>query len=67
VIADIQHGDFFATASGTYTLRNNITINRDAYYTTSMHYTNEVDMPDMVSAQFRTGYQNQSLDRRSFI
>jgi len=57
VIADIQHGDFFATASGTYTLRNNITINRDAYYTTSMHYTNEVDMPDMVSAQFRTGYR----------
>jgi len=57
VIADIQHGDFFATASGTYTYRNNITINRDAYYTTSMHYTNKVDMPNVVSAQFRTGYR----------
>ncbi|CAN5132276.1 hypothetical protein BH11BAC6_BH11BAC6_12030 [soil metagenome] len=57
LIADIQHGDFFATASGTYTYRNNITINRDAYYTTSMHYTNKVDMPDVVSAQFRTGYR----------
>lgn len=57
IIADIQHGDFFATASGTYTHRSNITINRDAYYTTSMHYTNKVDMPDMFSTQVRAGYR----------
>lgn len=57
LIADIQHGDFFVTASGTYVYRNNITINRDAYYTTSMHYTNKVDMPNVVSTQLRTGYR----------
>src|SRR4051812_38949531 len=57
IIGDIQHGDFFATVSGSYIYRSNITINRDAYYTTSMHYTNEVDMPDMVAAQARAGYR----------
>lgn len=57
LMADIQHGDFFATASGSYVHRSNITINRDAYYTTTMHYTNKVDMPDVVAAQFRTGYR----------
>ena len=57
LMADIQHGDFFATASGTYVHRSNITINRDAYYTTTMHYTDKVDMPDVVAAQFRTGYR----------
>ena len=57
LIADIQHGDFFATASGTYVYRGNVTINRYAYYTTEMHYTNEVEMPDVASFQFRTGYR----------
>jgi hypothetical protein len=57
IIGDVQHGDFFATVSGTYTCRSNITINRDAYYTTSMHYTNKVDMPDFLSAQMRAGYR----------
>lgn len=61
LLADIQHGDFFATLSGTYTYRSNITINRDAYYTTSMHYTNEVEMPNVTSAQFRTGYRTNRL------
>jgi len=57
LIADIQHSDFFATASATYTYRNNITINRNAYYTTEMHYSDEVEMPDVASFQFRTGYR----------
>ena len=59
LLADIQHGDFFATASGSYVKRSNITINRDAYYITTMHYTNKVDMPDVVTAQFRTGYRTE--------
>lgn len=57
LIADIQHGDFFATVSGTYTYRNNVTINRNSYYTTEMHYTDKVEMPDVASFQFRTGYR----------
>ena len=43
VIADIQAGDLFATASGTYTYRSNITIDRTSYYTTELHLTNKVE------------------------
>lgn len=55
VMADYQHRAFFATASGTYQYRSNITIDRTAYYTTSMHLTNKVEMPDMLSYNVRTG------------
>lgn len=61
LLADIQHADFFVTASGTYAYRNNITINRNAYYTTAMHYTNEVEMPNVLSGQFRAGYRTMKL------
>ncbi|HEV9036737.1 MAG TPA: hypothetical protein VGQ51_08955 [Puia sp.] len=58
LILDYQHRHFFVTASGTYTWRGDITIDRDAYYTTSLHLTNQVDMPNMMSEQLRTGYRN---------
>jgi hypothetical protein len=56
-MADYQVGKFFVTASGTYTFRSNIEIDRDAYYTTEMHYTNEVEMPNVLSFNLRTGYR----------
>lgn len=55
LMVDYQNHDFFATASGTYQYRNNITIDRTAYYTTQMHLTNKVDLPDMASYNIRTG------------
>jgi hypothetical protein len=58
VIADYQYKHFFATVSGTYTWRSDITIDRNAYYTTSLHLTNQVDMPNVASEQFRTGYRD---------
>ena len=58
LMADYQHGDFFATASGTYAYRNNITIDRTSYYTTEMHITNKVEIPDMASYNIRTGYRS---------
>ncbi|HZF65276.1 MAG TPA: hypothetical protein VEZ55_12350 [Chitinophagaceae bacterium] len=61
LIADYQIGNFFATASGTYFYRNNITIDRDAYYTTEMHLTNEVQMPNANSVSLRTGYRTKYL------
>jgi hypothetical protein len=57
-MADYQLNNFFITVSGTYTRRSNINIDRTAYYTTEMHYTNEVKMPDMAGFNFRTGYRN---------
>ncbi|HMH20189.1 MAG TPA: hypothetical protein VK563_00365 [Puia sp.] len=59
IIADYQTGNFFATASGTYTLRDNIKIDRTSYYTTSEHLTNEVEMPDMGALNFRAGYRGE--------
>jgi Putative MetA-pathway of phenol degradation len=59
IMADYQLGNFFATASGTYTWRSNITIPQDAYYTTEEHLTNKVWMPNMTSINFRTGYRSE--------
>ncbi|MGZ5135756.1 MAG: hypothetical protein ACXWCG_11420, partial [Flavitalea sp.] len=61
VIADYQVRKFFVTGSATYVHRSNIEIDRDAYYTTEMHYTNEVKMPDAATFNFRTGYRSNSL------
>ena len=57
LILDYQHKHFFITASGTYTWRSDITIDRNAYYTTSLHLTDQVDMPNMASEQLRAGYR----------
>jgi hypothetical protein len=58
VIADYQVGYFFITGSGTYMLRDNIKIDRDNYFTTEMHYTNEVKMPDVFTSNLRAGYRS---------
>jgi hypothetical protein len=60
-MADYQRGSWFGTISGTYVVRSNITLDRDAYYTTEMHYSNEVDMPDAASFNLRAGYRNKGL------
>lgn len=61
LIADYQQGNFFATASGTYTWRSNITVDETSYYTTGIHNTNQVQMPDFWSVNFRTGYRSDRL------
>ena len=58
LMLDYQHRKFFVTASGTYTWRSNITIDRNAYYTTSLHLTNEVDMPNVAAGNLRIGYRS---------
>jgi len=59
LLVDYQLGNFFATVSGSYTWRDNIKIDRSSYYTTELHNTNEVDMPDMTLFNFRTGYRSE--------
>ena len=59
LMADFQHGNFFGTASTSYTKRDNIMIDRNSYFTTRMHYTSEVDMPDAIGSNFRAGYRTQ--------
>jgi len=58
-MADFQTGIWFATISGTYIRRSNIELDRTAYYTTEMHYTNKVEMPDAASYNVRAGYRNK--------
>jgi Putative MetA-pathway of phenol degradation len=61
LMADYQRGNLFATGSATYVYRNNIKIDRTAYYTTELHLTNEVEMPDGANFNFRAGFRNQRL------
>jgi hypothetical protein len=58
LMADYQQGNFFVTALGTYTWRRDIDIDQNAYYTTSLHLTNQVDMPNMASEMLRIGYRS---------
>jgi len=60
-MADYQLGKFFTTLSASYVMRSNVTIDRDAYYDTEMHYTNEVDMPNAAQFMGRIGYRSDRL------
>lgn len=55
---DYQIGSLFATLSGTYVMRSNVTIDRTSYYTDQLVLSNEVAMPNVVSANFRIGYRS---------
>jgi hypothetical protein len=60
-MADYQKDKWFVTASATYIRRSNIELDRVAYYTTEMHYTNEVKMPDAASFNIRVGFRNKGI------
>lgn len=59
LMADYIRQGLFVTGSATYVIRANIEIDRNAYYTTTMHYTNVVDMPDAANFNLRAGFRNQ--------
>jgi hypothetical protein len=59
-MVDYQKGNWFGTASGTYVFRNNVKLDRNAYYTTEMHYTNEVLMPNASNFNIRAGYRSET-------
>jgi hypothetical protein len=61
VMVDYQTGNWFGTASGTYVYRDNIEIDRPAYYTTELHLTNEVEMPNASNINVRAGFRNHRL------
>ena len=59
LMMDYKWRNFFATVSGTYLFRDNIEIDRESYYTTEMHNTHEVKMPNAANYNFRAGFRNQ--------
>ncbi|MDP3665641.1 MAG: hypothetical protein Q8R50_03100 [Sediminibacterium sp.] len=66
-MVDYQIGKWFATVSGTYVVRSNIKIDRNSYYTTEQHITNEVSMPDASNVQLRTGYRSGRMIAEAII
>jgi hypothetical protein len=67
IMADYESGKFFVTASGTYTLRSNVNIDRTSYYTTGSHLTNEVEIPNVASVNFRTGLRSKYLIAEAIV
>ncbi|HQR92943.1 MAG: hypothetical protein B7Y15_07150 [Bacteroidetes bacterium 24-39-8] len=57
-MVDYQIGSIFATLSGTYVVRNNVTIDRSSYYTDQLILSNEVEMPNVATINFRFGYRS---------
>lgn len=58
VMADYQVKNFFVTGLYTYTWRHNIKIDQNAYYTTELIESNQVEMPNMDAYMFRAGYRS---------
>ncbi|HNU86934.1 MAG TPA: hypothetical protein PKJ94_01500 [Ferruginibacter sp.] len=61
LMIDYQWNHWFGTASWSYVARNNVKLDRYTYYTTEMHYSNEVKMPDASQWNFRAGYRSDVL------
>ena len=61
IIGDYQYGHFFITGSGTYMFRSNVFLDRNSYYTTEQHLTNEVQMPDALTFNVRSGYRSKEF------
>lgn len=66
-LADYEWRHWTVTGSAAYHRRSNITIDRDAYYTTEMHYTNEVKMPNAAQYQLRAGYRSNTLVAEAIV
>ena len=60
-MADYKIGKITVTGSASYVRRSNVKIDRQAYFDTELHLTNEVEMPDAASFQLRTGYRGKYL------
>ena len=60
-MVDYQVSKWFGTFSGTFVFRDNIRIDRDSYYTTELHFTNEVNMPNATQFNLRAGYRTYKL------
>jgi hypothetical protein len=61
LMLDYEMNNIFATVSGTYVARDNITIDRTSYYTDHLIASNEVEMPDASNINLRAGYRSGKL------
>jgi len=66
-LLNYQTGRFFVAGAGQYIRRSNITIDRNSYYTTELHYTNEVEMPNMTNFLVSTGYRSLKFNAEAVL
>jgi len=66
-LADYQRGKFFTTASASYTLRSNTKLDRTAYYTDHMIYSNKVDMPNAANYMLSAGLRSKYLIAEAMV
>ena len=66
-LVNYQTGRFFVAGSGQYVRRDNVTIDKDSYYTTEMHYTNQVAMPNVTNFLFSTGYRSLKFNAEATL
>ncbi|MCU7549981.1 hypothetical protein OCK74_12685 [Chitinophagaceae bacterium LB-8] len=60
-MVDYKHKRFTATGSAAYVWRSNVKLDRDSYYDTELHLTDEIKMPNVANYQLRTGYRGRYL------
>lgn len=58
---DYEYKHIFSTVSGSLIARSNIKLDRSAYYTTQMIYSNEVSMPNVFYTNARMGFRNKEI------
>ena len=60
-MVDFRRERFTITASAAYIWRSNVKLDKDSYYDTELHLTNEIEMPNVTQYQLRTGYRGRYL------
>jgi len=60
-MVDFRRGKFTVTGSAAYIWRSNVHLDKDSYYDTELHITDEVEMPNASQYQLRTGYRGRYL------
>jgi len=66
-LLNYQVKQFFIAGAGQYVLRSNITIDRNAYYTDHLIYSNQVDMPNVTNFLVSAGYRSLKLNIEGIV
>lgn len=60
-MVDYNYKRITVTGSAAYVRRSNVKIDRNSYYDTQLHLTDEVQMPNAAQYQLRAGYRGRYL------
>lgn len=66
-LVNYQEGRFFIAGAGQYMLRNDVTIDRNAYYTDHLIYSNQVDMPNANNFLISSGYRSLKFNAEAIF